>query len=80
MGCCHATLAGLAGRVGAGVSAAEGQAEADQAMALIRKSVGMGYRDATVLRTDSALDPLRDRPDFQLMMMDLVFPTEPFVP
>ncbi len=30
--------------------------------------------------TESALDPLRDRPDFRLMMMDLVFPTEPFAP
>ena len=45
-GCCHALLAGLAGQDGAGVSAAEGKAETDQAMALLRKTVGMGYRDA----------------------------------
>ena len=61
----RATLAGLAGRDGAGVSAAEGKAEADQAMALLRKAVGMGYRDAVAVRTDSALDPLRQREDFQ---------------
>ena len=45
MACCHAALAGLAGQEGAGVSAAEGKAEADQAMALLRKAVDMGYRD-----------------------------------
>ena len=39
MACCHAALAGLAGRDGTGVSAAEGKAEADQAMALLRKAV-----------------------------------------
>src|SRR5262249_6088870 len=41
-GCCHAALAALAGRDGAGISAAEGEAETAQAMALLRKTVGMG--------------------------------------
>ncbi len=66
----RATLAGLAGRDG-GVSAAEGKAEADQAMALLRKAVGMGYRDASRFRTDSALDPLRQREDFQKLLQEL---------
>ena len=69
--CCHAALAGLAGRDGAGVSAAEGKAEADQAMALLRKAVGMGYRDAGAFRTDSALDPLRQREDFKKLLAEL---------
>ena len=29
-------------------------------------------------RTESALDPLRNRPDFRALMMDHVMPTEPF--
>ena len=37
--CSHAALAGLAGQEGTGVSAAEGKAHADQAMALLRKAV-----------------------------------------
>jgi tetratricopeptide (TPR) repeat protein len=78
--CCRATLAGLAGRDGAGVSAAEGEAEADQAMALLRKAVGMGYADADAFRNDSALDPLREREDFRMLMMELAFPADPFAP
>jgi tetratricopeptide (TPR) repeat protein len=77
-GCCRAALAGLAGRDGAGISAAEGKAEADRAMALLRKTVGMGHRDASGFRTDSALDPFRGRDDFRLLMMDLAFPAEAF--
>ena len=52
----------------AGVSAAEGKAEADQAMAVLRKAVDMGYRDASGFRTDSALDPLRRREDFKKLI------------
>jgi hypothetical protein len=69
--CARATLAGLAGRDGAGVSAAEGKAEAEQAMALLRKAVGMGYLDAGAVRTDSALDPFRQREDFQKLLQEV---------
>jgi hypothetical protein len=37
-----------------------------------------GYRDADAYRTEDALDPLRGREDFKLLMMDLAFPVEPF--
>jgi eukaryotic-like serine/threonine-protein kinase len=74
-GCCHAALAALAGRDGAGVSAAEGKAEADRAMALLRKTVGHGYRDASGLRTDSALDPFREREDFKKLLGELERPS-----
>ena len=47
-------------------------------MVVLSKAVALGYRDPKDYRTESALDPLRNRPDFQVMMMDLVFPTEPF--
>jgi hypothetical protein len=30
------------------------------------------------MRTDPDLDPLRSRPDFQLLLMDLAMPAEPF--
>ena len=76
--CCHAALAGLAGRAGSGVSAAEGSEEATRAMEWLRRAVGVGYRNANEVRIESALDPLRSRDDFRLIMMDLAFPAEPF--
>ena len=63
--CCHAGLAGLAGRPGSGVSAAEGADQAEKAMAVLRQAVTMGYRNPDAYRTESALDPLRNRPDFR---------------
>ncbi len=32
------------------------------------------------MRRDADLDPLRSRPDFQMLMMDPAFPDEPFAP
>ena len=69
--CCHAALAGLAGRAGSGVPAAEGEAEAAKAMEWLRKAIANGYRNTNELRIESALDPLRDRPDFKKLMGDL---------
>jgi len=77
-GCARAALAGLAGRDGSGVSATEGAAEADAAMAPLRKAVAMGYRSPDAYRTEDALDPLRGRDDFKLLMLELAMPAEPF--
>ena len=43
--CCRAALAGLAGRTGGRIGR-RGEGEADQAMALLRKAVDIGYRKA----------------------------------
>ena len=66
----HAALAGLAGQEGAGVSATEGKAHADQAMALLRKAVD-GYGIIREYRTEGALDPLREREDFKKLLTEL---------
>jgi eukaryotic-like serine/threonine-protein kinase len=42
------------------------------------RAAGMGYRNAHASWTESALDPLRSRGDFRLLMMDVAFPSEPF--
>ena len=47
-------------------------------MALLHKAVGMSYRNSDAYRTETALDPLPDRTDFQLLMMDLAMPADPF--
>jgi serine/threonine protein kinase/tetratricopeptide (TPR) repeat protein len=76
--CCHAGLAGLAGRPGSGVSATQGADEAGKAMAVVRRAIAMGYRNPDTYQTEVALDTLRDRPDFRALLMDLMMPTEPF--
>ena len=69
--CCHATLAGLAGRSGSGVPAANGEQEAAKAMQCLDRAVTGGYRNANELRIQSALDPLRNRADFKKLMAEL---------
>jgi serine/threonine protein kinase/tetratricopeptide (TPR) repeat protein len=76
--CCHAALAGLAGLNGSGISAGEGSDLADRAIESLRKAIDKGYRDRTAFRGEAAVEPLRNRPDFRLLVMDLVFPAEPF--
>jgi hypothetical protein len=76
--CCHAASASLAERAGSGVSAAEGAIEASRAMEWLGRSVTMGYRNANEIRMERALDPLRSREDFRLLMLDVAFPAEPF--
>ena len=78
LACYQALLSGVLQRPGSGSSAAEGQAAADRAMNRLRESVAAGFRDSAHMRNDTDLDPLRTRPDFQALMMDLAFPPDPF--
>jgi eukaryotic-like serine/threonine-protein kinase len=78
--CAHAVPAGLAGQADSGVPAEERPSEAERAMALLHQAVVMGYSNVDAYRNEDALDPLRDRDDFRLMMMDLAMPAEPFTP
>ena len=52
--------------------------DADRAVATIRRAIELGFADSEVLQNDLDLNSLRSRPDFQLLMMDLAFPAEPF--
>jgi tetratricopeptide (TPR) repeat protein len=76
--CCHAMLAGLAGRAGSGVSAADGEEEAGKSMELLRRAVALGYRSLDAFRKEDAFALLRNRDDFRQLMMDLAMPAEPF--
>jgi tetratricopeptide (TPR) repeat protein len=53
-------------------------AEADRALDWLRKAVAAGFRDLNSILRDTDLDPLRSRPDFQLLLMDLAMPADPF--
>ena len=78
LACCHTTLAAAAGRERSQISAVDGAAEADQGMNLLRQAVADGYRNTDAIRKEAALDPLRGRLDFQLLMMDVALPNDPF--
>jgi serine/threonine protein kinase/tetratricopeptide (TPR) repeat protein len=78
--CCHAMLAGAARRVGSRVPPGDGPIEAARAMDILRQAVAMGFRSARQYRNEPALGPLRDRDDFQLLIMDLVMPERPLAP
>jgi tetratricopeptide (TPR) repeat protein len=78
LACGHALLASASAADGSGVSAKDGQAEADQAMDWLRRAVAAGYRKLAFMRRDPDLDVLRSRQDFQLLFMDLEFPPNAF--
>ena len=69
--CCHAQLAGLAGRMGSGISADVGVAQAELAMATLRRTLTGSYGPLDWLRHETALDPLRSRADFTKLLADL---------
>jgi eukaryotic-like serine/threonine-protein kinase len=77
-GCSHAALSDLSVRVDSGVPNHEASTEAEAAMTLLHRAVDLGYRNPAAYRTEDALDALRERRDFQLMMMDLAMPATPF--
>ncbi len=77
--CCHAALSGIACAAGSGMSKCEESAQAQKAMSILRRAIADGYRDDELMRIEPGLDPLRARLDYQLLMMDLAMPTEPFV-
>jgi serine/threonine protein kinase len=77
LACGHSQLSGvLAGSSAEGDT--EARAEADRAMASLRDAVAHGYRHLPTLRIDPDLNVIRPRPDFQLLLLDLSFPTQPF--
>jgi hypothetical protein len=49
-------------------------------MGVLRRAVAAGYREVAWMQRDPDLDPLRARPDFQLLKMDLAFPSKSFAP
>ena len=53
-------------------------AHLETAMSLLRQAISRGYPNLVYIRTDQALEPIHSLPDFQLLMMDLDFPADPF--
>ncbi|MGP0062518.1 MAG: protein kinase domain-containing protein [Isosphaeraceae bacterium] len=76
--CNQSLLAGAAPEPGSGLTSAEGRAEAAKAMESLRRAVAGGWSRPDQMRVDPDLDPLRARPDFQMLVLDLAMPDEPF--
>jgi serine/threonine protein kinase/tetratricopeptide (TPR) repeat protein len=75
---CHAALSSIALLEGIPTSAILKEAEVNRAMTLLRRAVVLGYRDLNVYRTESTIDPLRERDEFRMLMMDLAMPADPW--
>ncbi len=52
----------------------------EAAIALIRQAITGGFGNLYELNAEPDFDPLRSRPDFQLLHMDLAFPARAFAP
>jgi hypothetical protein len=71
--CCHAGLAGLAGKPESGVSTEESQAELKKAMFWLREAVKI-FRNRDAYRNETGFDPIRKTPEFLSLMNDLERP------
>jgi tetratricopeptide (TPR) repeat protein len=70
--CVLALISNLAGPGDKGADAG------DRAMETLHRAVAAGFRDVCHMARDTDLDALRSRSDFQLLMRDLAFPSDPF--
>ncbi len=78
LACVQSLLSAVTSDPGSGLTAHDGQAEADQAMKSLGRAVAAGWKDRAHMNADTDLDPLRNRNDFRALMMDLALPTKPF--
>jgi tetratricopeptide (TPR) repeat protein len=74
---CSHILWSAAGREGA-IGPAEREARTQRAIAALRRAVMDGHADLMQVRHDPVLDPLRQRRDFEELILDLSFPADPF--
>jgi tetratricopeptide (TPR) repeat protein len=78
LACTYATLSTLRELGTIPSTSAKREALADRAMNALRRSLATGMTDFNMMDHDNDLDPLRDRPDFRALMLDRVFPVDPF--
>jgi serine/threonine-protein kinase len=78
--CGQSQLAGLAQDARSGLTADEGRVAMAAAIAALREAIGAGWHNPALIRSDPGLDPIRSRPDFQMLVADVEFPDDPFAP
>jgi tetratricopeptide (TPR) repeat protein len=78
LACYHSRMAELAVWAGSDMNARECEIESDRAMVHLQRAVAEGFHVLPLITTDRDLDAIHSRPDFQLLLMDLAFPIDPF--
>jgi serine/threonine-protein kinase len=78
LACFRSLLAGAGTQSGSGLTPGEVSRLGKEAVATLRRAVAAGLQNVAFMRRDSDLDALRQREDFQLLLLDLDFPDEPF--
>jgi serine/threonine-protein kinase len=78
LACFRSLLSGIGAQPGSGMTTAEVDRLGEEAVATLRRAVAAGLRDVAFMRKDPDLDPLRSRPDFQMLLLDLAFPAQVF--
>jgi tetratricopeptide (TPR) repeat protein len=71
LACYSARLAGTAAEAGSGMTAVQRRDAADKAMAALRRAFAAGHQYVAGMRTDTDLDVLRSREDFQKLLAEL---------
>jgi tetratricopeptide (TPR) repeat protein len=71
LACGYAVLHGLARKKVSDQISAEAEAAGEQAVAMLRRAIAAGFRDAAHMRKDTDLDSMRERPDFEKLLADL---------
>jgi serine/threonine protein kinase len=77
LACTRAKLAGAAADSGSHLSPAEARAEADQAMAVLRRAAAAGFNSAEKIQKDPDLESLQTRDDFKKLIEELRQPKKP---
>ena len=80
LACFYSVLSGTVRGTLAPQAASQARSDADRAVAAFRQAVAAGFRDNGLAQTDSDLIPIRSRPDYQLLLMDMAFPVNPLAP
>ncbi len=78
LACFRSLLSGIAAEPGSGLTSGEVSTLGEQAVLALRRAVAAGFRDIGFMRRDTDLDPLRGRADFQMLLLDVGFPKNPF--
>ncbi|MFI5455097.1 MAG: protein kinase [Isosphaerales bacterium] len=77
LACNQSLLAGIASETGSGMTTAAARTEADSAVKTLRRAFAAGWKNLAHTRADTDLDPIRSRPDYQMLELDMAMPADP---
>jgi tetratricopeptide (TPR) repeat protein len=78
LACCFALASSVADPAEGPAAVERRRRDADRALTTLRRVIAMGFADASMLKSDPDLSSIRSRPEFQMLMLDLSMPADPF--